>query len=121
MAEAETFPRSLGPWQFQANGIEGKLSLADDGNGNLSGNIDGNQQAIGFWDAAASKVTFLRITDPGDPSSVEVYTGYLSAHVLGIDMVAYSLAGSVQAFSGPQVNAQKNVFGWSASMSRPVV
>jgi hypothetical protein len=59
MAEVTAFPRSLIPWQFQANSIEGKLSLTDDGNGNLSGNIDGNQQVIGFWNEAAQKVTFL--------------------------------------------------------------
>lgn len=121
MAEAETFPRALGFWQFQANGVEGKLSLADDGNGNLSGNINGSQQVLGFWDAAALKVTFLGIPDPANPTSVEVYTGYLSSHVVGIDMVAYNLVGSYQAFSGSNVNAQQNQFGWTASMSRPVV
>ncbi len=120
MAEAERFPQSLGSWQFQANGVEGRLNLTDDGNGNLSGTINDDEQVIGFWDADASRVTLLRISDSTDPTSVQVYTGYLSSHVIGLDMVAYSLVGSYQAFSGPQVNAQKNVFGWTASMSRPV-
>ena len=121
MAQTETFPRSLGPWHFFANGVAGQLTLTDDGSGKLSGAIDGNQQVLGFWDAAAQKVTFLRITDPTDPSSVQVYTGYLSSHVQPPDVIAYTLVGSYQAFSGPDVTAQRNVFGWSASMSRPVV
>lgn len=121
MAESERFPGSIGPWQFQANGTESKLSLTDDGNGNLSGNVDGSQQVIGFWDADAQRVTFLRICNSSDPTSVQVYTGYLSSHRVGIDEVGYDLLGSYQAFSGSDVNAQKNVFGWSASMTRPVV
>ena len=70
MAEAEKFPASIGPWKFFANGVEGQLTLKDDGNGKLSGSIDGNQQVLGFWDASARKVTFLRILDPKDPSTL---------------------------------------------------
>jgi len=121
MTEAQTFPKALGSWQFSANGVAGQLTLTDDGNGNLSGTIDGKQQVLGFWDTAAQKVTFLRIPDPTDPTTVQVYTGYLSSHVQPIDVIVYMLAGSYQAFSGPEVSAQHNVFGWTASMSRPVV
>jgi hypothetical protein len=120
LTQTETFPRSLGPWSFSANDVAGQLTLIDDGSGNLSGTIDGNQQVLGFWDATAQKVTFLRILDPADPSTVQVYTGYLSSHLEGIDLIVYTLLGSYQAFSGPDVTAQRNVFGWSATMSRPV-
>ena len=122
MAQSETFPRSLGPWHFSANGVAGQLTLTDDGSGKLSGSIDGNQPVIGFWDANAQKVTFLRITNPTtDPFSAQVYTGYLSSHIQPPDVIVYTLVGSYQAFSGSDVTAQRNVFGWSASMSRPVV
>ncbi len=117
MAEAERFPGSIGPWQFSANGVEGKLSLKDDGNGNLSGSIDENQKVLGFWDATARKVTFLRITDPSNSSTVQVYTGYLFCRGIGIDQISCTLVGSYQAFSGPDVTAQQNVFGWGASMT----
>jgi hypothetical protein len=73
MAETTSFPGSLGPWHFFANDVAGHLILKDDGSGKLSGTIDGNQQVLGFWDAAVQKVTFLRILDPANPSSVQVY------------------------------------------------
>src|ERR1700730_18402061 len=109
MAQTETFPRSLGPWHLFANGVAEQLTLMDDGSGKLSGTIDENQQVLGFWDASAHKVTFLRITDPMDPSNVQVYTGYLSSHVQPPDVILYTLVGSYQAFSGPDVTAQRNV------------
>ena len=121
MAQTETFPRSLGPWHLFANGVAEQLTLMDDGSGKLSGSIDGNQPVIGFWDANAQKVTFLRISNPTDPSGVQIYTGSLSSHVQPPDVIVYTLVGSYQAFSGSDVTAQRNVFGWSASTSRPVV
>ena len=120
MAEAERFPGSFGPWRFIANGVEGKMTLQDDGNGNLSGTIDETQQLLGFWDASQHKVTFLRIVDPTDPSTVQVYSGYLFSRGEPVDIIVFTLTGSYQAFSDSGVTAQRNVFGWSASMSRPV-
>jgi hypothetical protein len=119
MAEAERFPGSLGPWRFMTNGVEGKMTLRDDGNGNLSGTIDETQQLLGFWDANLQKVTFLRIVDPTDPSAIQVYSGYLFSHGEPIDIIAFTLTGSYQAFSDSDTTAQRNVFGWNASMSRP--
>jgi hypothetical protein len=115
----ERFPASLGPWQFSANGIEGSMTLTDDGTGNLSGSIDGHQSLLGFWDARTRTVTFLRIIDPSNPVSVQVYTGHLSSSVTPPDLLHFILSGSYQAFSGPGVTAQDHVFAWSASMSRP--
>jgi hypothetical protein len=120
MAQTHTFPRSFGPWEFSANGVAGQLTLTDDGSGKLSGSIDGNQPVIGFWDANVQKATFLRITNPTDPSSAQVYTGTLSFEGEGVDVIHYTLVGSYQAFSGSGVTPQRNVFDWSASMSRPV-
>ena len=119
MTQTERFPASIGPWRFSANGVAGQLTLTDDGTGKLSGAIDVDQQGLGFWDAAAQKVTFLRVLDPADPTTVQVYTGYHSSYVEGIDLIVHTLVGSYQAFSGPDVTAQHNVFGWSASMTRP--
>jgi len=70
-------------------------------------------------DAIAQKVTFLRILDPTDPSSVQVYTGLHSSHLEGFDLEVHTLVGSYQAFSGPDVTPQQNVFEWGASMTRP--
>jgi hypothetical protein len=78
-------------WQFSAHGVAGQLTLQDDGNGNLRGTINGTQQVIGLWDASAQKVSFLRIVDPTNLASIQVYTGYLSSHVQGIDFINYSL------------------------------
>ena len=60
MTQTERFPASIGPWRFSANGVAGQLTLTDDGTGKLSGAIDVDQQVLGFWDAAAQKITGQR-------------------------------------------------------------
>ena len=106
---------TAGPWKLSTNGVEGTLTLTSDENGNLSGMIDGDQPVLGFWDCV-QLVTFLRITDPSNPSTVQIFTGVLSSRVY-LDVIHYTITGTYQAFSGPGVSAQQNLFPWSAQMT----
>ena len=117
MSRGCSFPTpTVGAWQFSANGVPGSLTLTGDDNGNLSGTIDGNQPIQGFWDCV-QLVTFLRIIDLTDPSTVQIFTGLLSERVQ-LDVIHYTMTGTYQAFSGPGVSAQQYVFPWSAHMMR---
>ena len=113
------FPKTIGYWQMDINGEDAKLVLKGDDAGNLSGTINDTQQVLGFWDGQQS-VTFLRVVDANDPTSVQVFSGFLSSSGVGIDQISYSLVGTYQAFTGPGVDAQNNVFEWTASTTTVV-
>jgi hypothetical protein len=101
MAEAHIPTPTVGPWKISLTSTNEllDLTLSSDDNGNLSGTLAGSQ-LMGFWDADAMRAVFLRIQDPTDPTSIQVFTGYLSSSVQGIDQLAYTLAGTYQAFAG---------------------
>lgn len=66
-----------GDWDINGNGWEGKLTItAVDAQGRVTGSVYGDQ-ILGFWDDVSKKITFMRLTNPGDPSTFQTYTGYL--------------------------------------------
>ena len=102
-----------GPWNINGNGYPGLLWIEGvDALGNLlsSSTVYGNP-IIGFWDAAAQKITFLRVINSGDPSSLQIYTGYLMQPQTGGSL---ALAGSFEAFQGTGAVAERVVYGWYA-------
>ncbi|GAC1486910.1 MAG: hypothetical protein NVS2B12_41550 [Ktedonobacteraceae bacterium] len=116
----EHIPTSFNPWKVSLGASDKEtldMKLTSDDDGNLTGTL-ANSKVFGHWDPDAAKVTFLRLQDPSDPKSAQVFTGYLSSHVQGIDQIEFTLIGTYQVFAGAGVTAQNNVFGWTAFMSR---
>jgi spore germination protein YaaH len=104
-----------GQWTLNGNGFQGDLTItAADADGTLHGTMYGGQPIIGFWDETAQKITFMKIVPPPsgqapDPSTYQVYTGYLFSN--GTE---FTLAGSFEAFAGSGGTASRTVFGWTA-------
>jgi hypothetical protein len=107
----------LGPWSLNANGQLGQLALtAMAGRGQLRGTLNG-EPLVGVWDEAAQQLTFARVRDPADPTTVQLFTGYLMKHaggLQGVGTVTYTLAGSFTAVAGPGAAAPRVAYGWYA-------
>src|SRR4051794_33809889 len=97
------------------NGFPGVLSIPSiDAQGNLGANCTiFGQRIFGFWSTSAQMLTFMRIISPSDPSTFQVYTGYLMQPQPGSGFLV-SLAGSFEAFRGGGGVAQRPLYGWDA-------
>ena len=102
-----------GTWDVNANGFPGVLSIPSiDAQGNLGANCTiFGQRIFGFWSTSAQMLTFMRIISPSDPSTFQVYTGYLMQPQPGSGFLV-SLAGSFEAFRGGGGVAQRPLYGW---------
>jgi hypothetical protein len=72
---------------------------------------------VGFWDERSQKIMFARLLNPADPSTVQLYAGYLFRNpggLHGVGTATYTLAGSFEALAGPDVTASRAVYGWYA-------
>lgn len=111
-------------WQFNGNGFRGELFIDSlDAQGNLEGRaaIDDPRvdRIVGFWDEDAQRLTFQRIINPADPTSIQIYTGFLwRAREPSTDEF-FTLAGSFIAFRGAGGDARRSVYGWTASIGIP--
>jgi hypothetical protein len=107
----------LGTWEVNASGDRGPLQLISvSPQGELRGTLFG-KDIVGFWDERAQQVTFVRVPNPGVPSTAQVFTGYLFRHpggVRGEGTATYTLAGSFAAVAGPGVTAARTMYGWYA-------
>ena len=116
-ASAQTLPTIV--WPINANGFEGQLNIASvDAQGNLRGMLYG-EPIFGFWDEASQKITFMRITDPADPSTFPIYTGFLFRDQKRPDRpnLVYTLTGLFEAFQGTGAVAQRVPYGWFAQFT----
>ncbi len=106
-----------GTWTINANGFIGELTIASvDAQGNLTGTVFGNQ-ILGFWDEPSQKITFLRVINPADPSTLQIYTGYLFSGGENLNPegnVPFYLTGSFEAFAGTGGVAHRVLYGWYA-------
>jgi hypothetical protein len=104
-----------GTWDMNGNGSTGTLVIGGIGvDGALAGSSTAlGNKVLGFWDEASRRLTFMRLIKPTDPSSFQVYTGYLMSDDT-------TLAGSFEAFKGSGATAERTVFGWLARLP-PVV
>jgi hypothetical protein len=112
LTNSPAFPLSLArKWRINANGTELDLVIdtIDQAGGFKGKMIKGKQvdQVMGVWNKSEGKMTFTRQTGGNDPSSVQIYEGYLMAG-------DNRLAGSFEAFSGTGGTATRNMFGWLA-------
>ena len=108
-----------GTWKINGNGFEGNLNIDSvDAKGTLSGNVFG-QPIEGFWDEVSQKIIFMRIITPNDPSTFQIYTGYLFQNpqrpTPGQD-ITHTLTGFFEAFAGTGAVAQRTLYGWMASV-----
>jgi|SRR5919108_2789899 hypothetical protein len=112
----------IGSWSINANGFEGELKVtAIDAQGNLSGTGFDNE-ILGFWDETSQKITFMRLEDPSNPSTFQIYTGYQFSNPLpDQDGLIHTLAGSFEGFKGTGGTAQRSVIGWFARVTVPSV
>lgn len=100
-----------GVWNIWANGFTSTLNVTSvDEMGNVRGIMFQNAVS-GFWDEESRALTLLRMINPSDPSTCQVYTGYLFADR---DDAILSLAGSFEAFVGTGASATQSEFGWYA-------
>jgi len=107
----------LGTWELNANGDRGPLQiLAVDRQGELRGTLFG-KALVGFWDERAQQILFVRILDPADPSTAQLFTGYLfrnAGGLRGVGNATHTLAGSFTALAGTGATASRPVYGWYA-------
>jgi hypothetical protein len=107
----------LGTWEVNAGGDRGPLQLASvSRQGELRGTLSGIE-IIGFWNARARKVTFVRLLKPDDPSTAQLFTGYLFRNpggLRGVGTATYTLAGSFEALTSTGATASQAVYGWYA-------
>jgi hypothetical protein len=115
-AEAQTLPR--GSWQINGNSFLGILQITSvTPTGVCTATVYG-QPTVCLWNEAAQRITFIRIINISNPSTMQVFTGYLFRNAAGPDSV-YTLAGSFEAFPGTGGTAARNVFGWFARLTVP--
>lgn len=97
-----------GNWKINGNGFEGTLLInPPDASGNLVNCLVYGNPVVGFWDEPSRKITFIRVLKQNDPSSLQIYTGYLMKD-------KKLLAGSFQGFKGTGATATQSTFGWFA-------
>jgi hypothetical protein len=123
----KTMSLPTGTWQIDANGFRGTLNIANnsvDSQGNLNANvvIDAPRvdQITGFWDDSSQKITFIRIIDATNPSTNQIYTGYLFDNRRDRPTdVTFTLTGYFEAFQGTGGVAQRVLYGWFAQITIP--
>jgi hypothetical protein len=133
VAEEETLPPTrglgrervipslpLGTWEVNASGDRGSLQLVSVSHqGELRGTLFG-KDLVGFWDERSQKATFARLLNPADPSTVQLYTGYLfrtPGGLHGVGTATYTLTGSFTALAGTGATAARAVYGWYAQQA----
>jgi len=105
----------VGIWDVNGNGFPGVLSIPSiDAQGNLGANCTiYGQRIFGFWSDPAQTLTFMRVITASDPTTFQVFTGYLMQPQPGSGLPV-SLAGSFEAFRGTGAVAQRPLYGWCA-------
>lgn len=103
----------VGTWNLNGNGFKGILTIGGVSNGSLIGSTAyTTDPLIGFWDETAKKITFIRVINPDDPTTFQIFTGYLMQNT---DDGRLSLAGSFEGFQGTGAVASRVIYGWYAT------
>lgn len=111
----------LGNWDIDGNGFRGTLTINGvDAAGNLNASIvfesPEAQQAIGFWDEASQKITFVRVINQDDPSANQIYTGFRFDNERDhLTDRTHTLTGYFEAFQGTGAVASRVLYGWVAT------
>jgi len=100
-------------WSIVGNGFGGQLVLSYNSNGGVSGTAFGDR-IIGFYDGSTEKILFMRISNPADPSTFQVYIGYYFQDRTGTGPSRATIAGSFITPAGAGGSSERNEFGWYA-------
>jgi hypothetical protein len=107
----------LGTWEINAGGDRGPFQLVSVSHqGELRGTLFGTE-IVGFWDERSQKITFARLLNPAEPSTVQLYTGYLfrtPGGLRGVGTATHTLTGSFTALAGTGATAARATYGWYA-------
>jgi hypothetical protein len=95
-------------WDINGNGFPGTLKINVDGNGNLINSTVYDVEILGFWDQTSQKLTFIRLIDKNNPSTFQIFTGYLHSD-------GKAISGTFEAFQGTGGTAKQSVCGWFAT------
>src|SRR6185369_9584985 len=97
----------VGAWRIDANGFSGQLNIAGvSAQGDVTGTLHMNSEpvnnlnGVAFWDDTAKKITFMRVINPAQPGTFQIYTGYFFPTDHTKPNGQRQLAGSFEAFSG---------------------
>jgi hypothetical protein len=104
-------------WTVNANGHQDTLRFSYTSQGSVSGFMYGDR-IIGFWDHNSQKIIFMRLDNPSDPTSFQIYTGFLfkdtTTNSLGNPLCYQTLSGSFLTPAGAGGSATRNEYGWYA-------
>src|SRR5947207_1324080 len=113
--EQSMLPGPVGTWTVNGNGYPGVLVIRSiDADGNLAHSTIYDQPIFGFWDDRGQKLTFMRLINRNDPTTFQIFTGYL---MQGVNDGSLALAGSFEGFSGTGAVAERVIYGWYATAS----
>jgi hypothetical protein len=113
----------LGDWSINGNGYTGVLHIASENNGAVTGTLtmaneppDQLNNNIAFWNDTSKELRFIRARNPADPSTFEIYTGFLFPENHAQPNNGRSeLAGYFEAFTDSGGSPSRSLFGWFAS------
>ena len=112
----------LGDWQINANGFAGILRIASvDAQGNVHGTLTFQNQPpnqldnVAFWDDTSKELTFIRVSNPANPSTLQIFTGYWFPESHTQPNGPSELTGSFEAFNGGGGSASRFLYGWLLS------
>ena len=98
-------------WTVNANGHQDTLRFSYTPQGSVSG-IMYDDRIIGFWDHNSQKIIFMRLDNPSDPTSFQIYTGFLfkdtTTNSLGTPLCYQTLSGSFLTPAGAGGSATRN-------------
>jgi hypothetical protein len=111
----------LGDWRINANGYTGVLHIAAVNQGNVTGTLTFAGEApnqlnnVAFWNDTSKEITFIRVINPADPSTFQIYTGFFFPQNHTQPNGPSELAGHFEAFRGTGGSANRSLYGWFAS------
>ena len=104
-------------WTLNANGHMFNFRFSYTPQGSVSGTMF-DERIIGFWDHTSQKIIFMRMANPSDPTSFQIYTGFLfkdtTTNSLGSPLCYQTLSGSFLTPAGSGGSATRNEYGWYA-------
>ena len=104
-------------WTLNANGHMFNFRFSYTPEGSVSGFMFG-ERIIGFWDHDSQKILFMRLANPSDRTSFQIYTGFLfkdtGQNSLGSPLCYQTLSGSFLTPAGAGGSATRNEYGWYA-------
>lgn len=110
-------------WTLNANGHIDGLRFSYTSQGSVSGIMFDDDRILGFWDHNSQKIIFIRLDNPSDPTSFQIYTGFLfkdtTTNSLGMPLCYQTLSGSFLTPAGAGGSATRNEYGWYAQSPIP--